>query len=215
MCEARAGAPSGVLLSPLGFEARPVEAGCVTSSAVPLLVLCAGGVLGEWLGLLVRPAWAAHVRIQGGQAPDVILYPAGGGVGLIGIHKALLEMRELGWLVGDLPRLVAVQSTGCQPIVEAFHAGAATPVRVSCVWGRVLSRFGDVFGPSVNVAARLTDQAEPGTVLLDPSTAAEVRSLGGYHLVDLTERDIDGIGPMRPVRLERVRLRIVHDGPWP
>ena len=98
-------------------------------------------------------------------------------------------------------------------LAEAFHAGADTPVRVSCVWGRVLSRFGDVFGPSVNVAARLTEQAEPGTVLLDPSTGAEVRSLGGYHLVDLTERDIDGIGAMRPVRLERVRLRIVHDGP--
>lgn len=98
-------------------------------------------------------------------------------------------------------------------LAEAFHAGAATPVRVSCVWGRVLSRFGDVFGPSVNVAARLTDEAEAGTVLLDPGTAAEVRTLGGYHLVELTERDIDGIGPLRPVRLERVRLRLPHDAP--
>jgi len=59
----------------------------------------------------------------GWRTPDVILYPAGGGVGLIGIHKAMQEMRELGWLEGDLPRLVAVQSTGCPPIVEAFHAG--------------------------------------------------------------------------------------------
>ena len=98
-------------------------------------------------------------------------------------------------------------------LADTFHAGAPTPVRVSCVWGRVLSRFGDVFGPSVNVAARLTAEAEPGTVLLDPGTAAEVRALGGYHLVELAERDIDGIGPLRPVRLERVRLRVTHAEP--
>ncbi|NUS52506.1 MAG: threonine synthase [Nocardioidaceae bacterium] len=59
----------------------------------------------------------------GWQGPDVILYPAGGGVGLIGIHKAMLEMRELGWIGDRLPRLVAVQSTGCPPIVDAFEAG--------------------------------------------------------------------------------------------
>ena len=59
----------------------------------------------------------------GWRVPDVILYPAGGGVGLIGIHKAMLEMRELGWIGEKLPRLVAVQSTGCKPIVDAFDAG--------------------------------------------------------------------------------------------
>ena len=59
----------------------------------------------------------------GWRVPDVILYPAGGGVGLIGIHKAMLEMRELGWIGDKLPRLVAVQSTGCKPIVDAFDAG--------------------------------------------------------------------------------------------
>ncbi len=60
----------------------------------------------------------------GWRMPDVIIYPTGGGVGLIGIHKALSELRELGWVTGDLPRLVAVQSTGCAPIVAAFEAGA-------------------------------------------------------------------------------------------
>jgi len=59
----------------------------------------------------------------GWRVPDVILYPAGGGVGLIGIHKAMLEMQSLGWIGERLPRLVAVQSTGCSPIVDAFHAG--------------------------------------------------------------------------------------------
>jgi threonine synthase len=60
----------------------------------------------------------------GWRMPDVILYPTGGGVGIIGIHKALLELKELGWVQGDLPRLIAVQAAGCAPIVEAFHKGA-------------------------------------------------------------------------------------------
>ncbi len=59
----------------------------------------------------------------GWRMPDVIVYPTGGGVGIIGIYKALLELRQLGWVSGDLPRLVAVQATGCAPIVTAFDAG--------------------------------------------------------------------------------------------
>jgi threonine synthase len=61
----------------------------------------------------------------GWRLPDVILYPTGGGVGLIGIQKALLEMRELGWVTGPLPRWVAVQASGCAPIVRAWAEGAA------------------------------------------------------------------------------------------
>ncbi|MGH3508962.1 MAG: threonine synthase, partial [Nocardioidaceae bacterium] len=64
------------------------------------------------------------VEQLGWHAPDVILYPTGGGVGLIGIYKAMLEMRELGWVAGPMPRLVAVQATGCAPIVDAFRDGA-------------------------------------------------------------------------------------------
>jgi threonine synthase len=63
------------------------------------------------------------VEQLGWQVPDVILYPAGGGVGLIGIHKAMKEMQELGWIGQKLPRLVAVQAAGCRPIVDAFEAG--------------------------------------------------------------------------------------------
>ena len=55
--------------------------------------------------------------------PDVIVYPTGGGVGIIGIWKALNELLELGWISGPLPRLVAVQSTGCAPIVRAWEKG--------------------------------------------------------------------------------------------
>ncbi len=55
--------------------------------------------------------------------PDVIVYPTGGGVGLIGMWKAFRELRSIGWLEDDkLPRFVAVQAEGCAPIVKAFHA---------------------------------------------------------------------------------------------
>jgi threonine synthase len=63
------------------------------------------------------------VEQLGWRVPDIIVYPTGGGVGLIGIHKALREMQALGWIGERLPRLVAVQSTGCAPIVRAFEAG--------------------------------------------------------------------------------------------
>jgi threonine synthase len=60
----------------------------------------------------------------GWRLPDVIVCPTGGGVGIIGIFKAMQELRELGWTEGDLPRLVAVQASGCAPIVAAFARGA-------------------------------------------------------------------------------------------
>ena len=59
------------------------------------------------------------------QLPDVIIYPTGGGTGLVGIWKALQELTELGWLETDRrPRMVAVQADGCAPVVKAFQAGA-------------------------------------------------------------------------------------------
>ncbi len=62
----------------------------------------------------------------GWRLPDVIIYPTGGGVGLIGIHKALRELQELGWIDEKLPRLVAVQAAGCAPIVDAYQRRAPT-----------------------------------------------------------------------------------------
>ena len=61
----------------------------------------------------------------GWSLPDVIVYPTGGGVGLIGMWKAFAELREIGWLrPGAKTRFVAAQATGCAPIVRAFEEGA-------------------------------------------------------------------------------------------
>jgi threonine synthase len=57
--------------------------------------------------------------------PDAILYPTGGGTGLIGMWKAFNELRDAGWVRGSLPRMFSVQSAGCAPIVRAYQAGAA------------------------------------------------------------------------------------------
>jgi threonine synthase len=61
---------------------------------------------------------------MGGKLPDVIIYPTGGGVGLIGMCKAFEEMETMGWVVSKRPRMVVVQATGCAPIVDAFERGA-------------------------------------------------------------------------------------------
>src|SRR2546428_5139554 len=62
--------------------------------------------------------------------PDVILYPTGGGTGLIGMWKAFNEMEALGWIGGKRPRMFAVQAVGCAPIVRAFEAGDKTAAEI-------------------------------------------------------------------------------------
>ena len=58
--------------------------------------------------------------------PDVIVYPTGGGTGLIGMWKAFAEMEALGWIDGARPRMVSVQASGCAPIVKAFNENKTT-----------------------------------------------------------------------------------------
>jgi threonine synthase len=61
---------------------------------------------------------------MGWNVPDVIFYPTGGGTGLIGMWKAFQELQQIGWLTGKLPRMIAVQASGCAPIVKAFEDGS-------------------------------------------------------------------------------------------
>jgi len=62
---------------------------------------------------------------MGWTLPDVVIYPTGGGTGLIGMWKAFDEMEQLGWIGSERPRMVTVQSEGCAPVVRAFHEGEA------------------------------------------------------------------------------------------
>ncbi len=74
-----------------------------------------------------------------GTLPDVVLYPTGGGTGLIGMWKAWNEMEQMGWIGPDRPRLVSVQTAGCAPIVKAFDEGAeyteVWPDATTTAWG--------------------------------------------------------------------------------
>ena len=72
--------------------------------------------------------------------PDVIVYPTGGGTGLIGMWKAFAEMEELGWIGPERPRMISVQAEGCAPIVRAFESGA---------------RFADEFPNAATIASGL------------------------------------------------------------
>jgi threonine synthase len=84
-----------------------------------------------------------------GGLPEVILYPTGGGTGLVGMTKAFDEMEALGWIGTERPRMVAVQVEGCAPIIRAFHSGAemaapwADPAETSAYGLRVPSAIGD------------------------------------------------------------------------
>src|SRR5437763_12442741 len=82
------------------------------------------------------------------ELPDVILYPTGGGTGLIGMWKAFDEMERMGWIGSRRPRMVTVQAEGCAPIVRAFAAGASQgadiPDAHTCAAGlRVPRAIGD------------------------------------------------------------------------
>jgi threonine synthase len=59
----------------------------------------------------------------GWRMPDVIFYPTGGGTGLIGMWKAFAELAQLGWIGSEMPKMIAVQASGCAPIVRAFEQG--------------------------------------------------------------------------------------------
>ncbi len=84
----------------------------------------------------------------GWRMPDVIVYPTGGGTGIVGIWKAIEEMEALGLLDGPRPRMFCVQAEGCAPLVRAFHGGAdhAEPwenARTLAAGMRVPSAIGD------------------------------------------------------------------------
>ncbi len=104
----------------------------------------------------------------GWRLPQGIIYPTGGGVGLIGMCKAFDEMEELGWIGGERPRMVTVQSAGCAPIVKAWSEGKsgaefwpnadtlAAGLRVPKAYGDYLIL--DILKESGGIAVAVTDE---------------------------------------------------------
>ena len=131
------------------------------------------------------------VEQLGWEYPDAVFYPTGGGVGMIGMWKAFEEMEQLGWVRGKRPKMIAVQSSGCAPVVRAFEQGEA----VSRMWEdahtfasglRVPKPYGDAIilevvrasgGTAValsdeSIFASLRDWATHEGLLLSPEGAA-------------------------------------------
>jgi threonine synthase len=152
------------------------------------------------------------------RVPDVIVYPTGGGVGLIGIDKAVTELRELGWLPpGPGPRLVAVQSDGCAPVVRAFAAGER---RVTAWTDPRTVAFG------INVAAPLGDELildalyrTGGTAVAvdDSGILDDLRAFGRAEGLWLCPEGAACLGAVRRLRAEgwlhgRERVVLVNTG---
>ena len=132
----------------------------------------------------------------GWDLPDVILYPTGGGTGLIGMWKAFAELAALGWLGPRRPRMVAVQAAGCAPIVKAYEDGAehaetwadahtiAAGIRVPAAIGDflILRAVRDSGGfacavPDAAIEAARTEVARREGLLLCPEGAATYAAL--------------------------------------
>ncbi len=91
-------------------------------------------------------------------------------------------------------------------LARAFTEDEILPeARVSMVWGRILSRLGDIYGPTVNLAARLTALAQPGTVLVDATTASALAQDDRFVLVPQKSENVRGFGEIHPVMLARGR----------
>jgi len=116
------------------------------------------------------------VEQLGWEYPDAVFYPTGGGVGLIGMWKAFEELEQLGWVKpGKRPRMIAVQASGCAPVVRAFDAGAsvcqmwqnastfAAGLRVPKPYGDTVML--DILRASNGIALALTDEEILASIL--------------------------------------------------
>ena len=89
-------------------------------------------------------------------------------------------------------------------LAQAFTEDEILPeARVAMVWGRILSRLGDIYGPTVNLAARLTTLADPGTVLVDSMTASALEHDERFVMLPQPPENVRGFGEIRPVQLTR------------
>jgi threonine synthase len=105
--------------------------------------------------------------------PDVIVYPTGGGTGLVGMWKAFDELQQLGWIGEKRPRMISVQAAGCAPIVRAFEAG---------------TRFAEEFENAQTVASGLRVPKAIGDFLIVDA----IRASGGTAIAVTDEELMEG-----------------------
>lgn len=117
------------------------------------------------------------VEQMGFEVPDVIVYPTGGGTGIVGIWKALDEMEQLGWIGSERPRMVCVQAEGCAPLVAAFEKG---------------EEFAEPFPDPHTLAAGMRVPAAIGDFLV----IRAVRESGGTAITVSDAEMIDGMVEM-------------------
>ena len=117
------------------------------------------------------------VEQLGFKVPDVIVYPTGGGTGIVGIWKALDEMEQLGWIGSERPRMVCVQAEGCAPLVTAFDKG---------------EEFADPFPNPETLAAGMRVPAAIGDFLV----IRAVRESGGHALTVSDDEMVAGMVDM-------------------
>lgn len=106
--------------------------------------------------------------------PDVIIYPTGGGTGLIGMWKAFAEMEQLGWIGSERPRMVTVQASGCAPIVQAFSEG---------------KRFAEEFPDATTIASGLRVPRAIGDFLILDA----IRESGGTAIAVTDEELLEAV----------------------
>jgi threonine synthase len=142
----------------------------------------------------------------GWSLPTAIIYPTGGGTGLIGMWKAFAELRRAGWVTDAPPRMFSVQSSGCAPIVRAFEAGADRATPWENPWTiasglRVPAPLGDRL-----ILRALRESGGAAVAVTDADLAAEAASVTRAEGVDLAPEGGAAVAAARLLR-ERGLLR--------
>src|SRR5580698_6554718 len=145
---------------------------------------------------------------QMGEAPGTIIYPTGGGTGLVAMWKAFEELERIGWIGAARPAMISVQAEGCAPIVRAFQRGEQSAQRVddgsTKMWGlRVPGGIGD------RLSLRAIRESRGRAVTVTDEEAAEaMRDMHRHEGIDATEEGGATLAALRAFVKEGVPLPI-------
>ena len=160
---------------------------------------------------------------QLGEVPGTIVYPTGGGTGIVAMWKAFDELQEAGWIGVTRPTMVSVQAEGCAPIVEAFRRGEKSATRIegasTSMWGlRVPSGIGDrltlrAIGESKGYARAVSDDsARAAAIELHTHEGIDATIEGGATLAALRELFSEGVALRGPIVLFNTATSLKYGG---